>query len=75
MGMGKLIIPFPEVLPVSPLSLPCPRCKAKPGKDCHTVLGGLSLVHVERIEAAAKRDATKKPKREDFSPAAARIVR
>jgi hypothetical protein len=44
---------IPDVLPTSPLTLVCPLCKAKPGRDCATSSGGLSVVHVKRIKAAA----------------------
>lgn len=43
-------------LPVSPLSLTCPYCKAKRGKACTKSRGGLEAVHVERIEMAALAD-------------------
>ena len=46
-------IPVPEVLPTSPLSLQCPFCGAKPGKDCLTGEGGFAVVHLPRIDAAA----------------------
>lgn len=39
-------------LPVSPISLVCPLCKAKRGRDCTTSKGKLSVVHVERIAMA-----------------------
>jgi len=47
---------LPPVLPTSPLSLECPFCKAKPGRDCSTSSGGFSVVHVARIKAAAAID-------------------
>lgn len=53
---------FPEVLPVSPLSLACPQCNAKPGKDCVTLSGGLAVLHLARIKAAAAKDTANKPK-------------
>jgi hypothetical protein len=50
-------MPSPALkLPRSPLSLVCPFCKARPGKDCITRFGHLSAVHVERIKAAARKD-------------------
>jgi hypothetical protein len=55
---SKVIIP--ETLPTSPLSLTCPFCEAKPGKNCATSSGGFAVVHLERIKAAAKKAATKK---------------
>jgi hypothetical protein len=54
--MEKLI---PEYLPVSPISIPCSLCNAKPNKACETSAGGyLEIVHVARIKAAAKMDVT-----------------
>jgi hypothetical protein len=47
----KLVIP--EILPVSPLALMCPFCKAKPHKNCATKLGTFAVVHLARIKAAA----------------------
>jgi hypothetical protein len=55
------------VLPVAPISLPCPFCKAKPGKDCSTSAGGFAVLHVARIRAAAARDAANKRKHEQGS--------
>lgn len=38
---------------VSPMTLACPLCKAKPGKVCQTLSGGeLEIVHVARLNAA-----------------------
>src|SRR4051812_15108292 len=39
--MAKLKIP--EVLPVNPVTLACPYCKAKPGYDCLTTARGNPL--------------------------------
>jgi hypothetical protein len=45
-------------LPISPMSIFCPWCKAKPWESCATKLGTeLEVVHVERIKAAAESDA------------------
>jgi len=63
---------IPEVLPVSPINIACPLCKSKPGKDCATRFGGLSVIHVARVKAAALQDATNKRKRDQ---AAARMVK
>ena len=47
----------PGYLTISPLTLVCPKCHAKPGKDCVALPGGVvGLVHVSRIKAAAKLD-------------------
>jgi hypothetical protein len=53
---------IPEVLPVSPVSLPCPQCGAKPGRDCETTAGGFSAIHIARIKAAARADKKNKSK-------------
>jgi hypothetical protein len=51
---------IPEHIPVSPMSLDCPRCGAKPGKDCQKSAGShLPFVHLARIKAAAKLDAAR----------------
>jgi hypothetical protein len=67
-GMPKPTIP--EFIPVSPVTLACPLCAAKPGKDCHVSSGGnLPVVHLARIRAAAKMDiAEKKRRREKTYP-------
>ena len=72
LAVAKSKIP---VLPISPITLACPFCDAKPGRDCETSSGGFSLVHVQRIKAAAKVDAANKRKREEFSKSAAGIAR
>ena len=46
-------IPEREVLPISPLSVVCPLCNAKPRRDCKTPSGMFSVLHVARIRAAA----------------------
>ena len=46
---------------VSPMTLVCPLCGAKPGCACETASGGtLEIIHVTRIKAAAAKDAAKK---------------
>ena len=66
----------PPVLLVSPITLTCPFCHAKPNKDCMTTSGGYSVIHVQRVKAAAKKDAAHaKRRREDVNRAAARTVR
>ena len=48
----------PARLLISPMTLVCPLCSAKPGQDCETVAGiHLPIVHVARVKAAAARDA------------------
>lgn len=47
---------IPDALPTSPISLRCPYCGAGPGKDCEASDGGTSLIHVQRIWAAAHQD-------------------
>ncbi len=55
---------LPVTLLISPMTLVCPLCRAKPGRDCATVSGiPLPIVHVSRIRAAritaaAIKDAT-----------------
>jgi hypothetical protein len=52
----------PEYVAVSPLTLECPRCKAKPGAACDMLDDVIALIHLERIEAAITLDeAAKKP--------------
>ena len=49
---------IPDYLPISPLTLRCSLCHAKPNRACESASGGgLELVHVARIKAAAKLDA------------------
>jgi hypothetical protein len=43
----------PKRLPISPLSLTCPRCNAKRNQDCMTTSGGFAAIHIERIQMAA----------------------
>jgi hypothetical protein len=48
---------IPELLLISPLTLICPFCGVKSDTVCETASGGkLEIVHVARIEAAAKLD-------------------
>ena len=44
---------IPPVLPVSPISVECPHCKAQPGRDCIADAGGFSAIHLARLQAAA----------------------
>jgi hypothetical protein len=56
---------LPDLLPVSPLTILCPYCAAKPGRVCATAEGGkLEIVHVARLKAAAATDAGAKRVRE-----------
>jgi hypothetical protein len=48
-----LKVALPKVLRTSPLSLWCPYCGARPGKDCETRKGGFAVLHLLRIAAAA----------------------
>jgi hypothetical protein len=58
--MAKL----PKYIAVSPITLVCPRCKAKPGKVCEIFDGQIESVHIERIKAAVAMDvAVKKARR------------
>jgi hypothetical protein len=54
--MAKL----PDYIPISPVTLVCPRCKAKPGRACDLLDGEVEIVHIERIAAAAKGDVAAK---------------
>jgi hypothetical protein len=45
-----------ERLPISPISLTCPYCKAPRGQDCTTSGGRFSVIHIERIKMAALAD-------------------
>jgi hypothetical protein len=45
----------PEYLPISPVTLPCPTCEARPGEACGTGFQ-LEFVHLARIKVAAKLD-------------------
>jgi hypothetical protein len=50
-----------EYLPISPITLPCPVCGAKPGHDCKTPSKGrLYVVHLARVKAAAKMEKDRK---------------
>jgi len=74
--MAEKQVHIPEFLPVSPVSLTCPFCKAKPGKDCATRSGGIAVLHIQRIlVAAAQNKAKKRIPREDVNQAAARIIK
>jgi len=55
-----------RIIPISPLTLRCPRCGAKPNKHCKTSGGKIlryalgiraRLIHVARIKKAARMDA------------------
>jgi hypothetical protein len=46
-----------DYFPINPLTLRCPLCDAKAGKDCQTLAKvRLVVVHVARVRAAAKMD-------------------
>lgn len=51
--MAVMAKAVPRKLTTSPMSLLCPDCGAKPGKDCDTTRGGFAVVHFARIKAAA----------------------
>jgi hypothetical protein len=54
---------IPDYIPISPITLACPRCPAKPGEDCQKPAGGhIPFVHLARIKAAAKLDISTKKK-------------
>jgi hypothetical protein len=43
-------------LPISPMTLTCPRYKVKRGKECMNTAGGFVAIHIERIQMAALSD-------------------
>lgn len=45
-----------EYIAVSPVTLFCPRCNAKPGEVCEMLDNVVELIHLERIEAAITLD-------------------
>jgi hypothetical protein len=54
---GSLKTTTGEYLPISPMTLWCPSCGAKPGHDCETPSKvRLYVVHLARVKAAAKMD-------------------
>jgi hypothetical protein len=58
------MVKLPEFLPTSPITVICPRCKAKPGQACDKLNNGFDVVHVERIAVAAAKDLKAKEARE-----------
>lgn len=50
-------------LPISPMTILCPLCKAVPGVPCEALQDKFELIHVERIEAAAEKDLAAKKSR------------
>src|SRR5438270_6167535 len=48
-----------NILPINPITITCPFCGAKPHRDCATSAGGLSAIHVQRINAAAFKEAAR----------------
>jgi len=64
--MAKTTIP--EYLLISPMTLRCPFCGAKPGKDCGTFSKvRLEVVHMARVRAAAKMDEAAKAARQTIA--------
>ncbi len=57
--MAKL----PDFIPISPMTLTCPRCSAKPRQACVMCKGQFEAIHVERVEAAALKDVAAKKER------------
>jgi hypothetical protein len=50
-----------EYTRISPITLVCPRCNAKPGEVCEVLTdAGLELVHIERIKWAEAMDVLAK---------------
>jgi hypothetical protein len=54
---------IPDYIAVSPITLTCPRCKAKPGTACDMLDDDLDLIHLERVEAAVVMDVASKKAR------------
>lgn len=52
----------PEYIAVSPITLDCPRCEAKPGEACDMLDGAVASIHLERIEVAITVDEAAKAK-------------
>ena len=47
--MARFKPSIPDVLPVSPINVVCPFCRAQSGHDCATTSGGVSVVAVQDI--------------------------
>lgn len=54
---GSMTIPY---IPVSPMSLVCPKCGVRQGQRCDILRGELEMVHIERIKSAAAIDGAAK---------------
>jgi hypothetical protein len=66
----------PLSIAISPVTLACPRCGAAPGVVCEIIGGGVEVVHVERIKAAAAMDSAAEKAPETSAPRrAVRIVK
>jgi hypothetical protein len=64
MGVDWRELPhLPDYIPISPMTLTCPRCKAAPGVACQKLRDEVELIHIERIEAAAEKDLAAKKAR------------
>ena len=58
------VVKLPEYIPISPMTLVCPKCGARVEQACTMLRGEVELLHVERIGAAAQKDvAAKKARR------------
>jgi hypothetical protein len=53
---------LPEYIAISPTTLACPECNAKPGEVCEMLDDELAIVHVARIKFAAAMDLETKKK-------------
>ena len=47
---------LPEYIAISPTTLACPGCNAKPGEVCEMLGDELAIVYVARIKLAAAMD-------------------
>jgi hypothetical protein len=57
MALSQMPKPRTGALKVSPLSLACPFCKARPESDCVSAAGAFAIVHVARIKKAVTLDS------------------
>jgi hypothetical protein len=60
-GILHAVEEFPKHVAISPITLTCPKCHAKPGDVCEVLSGKkLEIVHVERIKLALEMDVAAK---------------
>jgi hypothetical protein len=54
---------LPDYIPISPMTLVCPRCQAKPRQACVMYKDQFEAIHMERVEAAVLKDVVAKKER------------